>query len=47
MTAKEAAQIKPQRIKVVTAAKGDTVESLAKRMDFETLVFSDSRCSTD
>ncbi len=38
MTAKEAAQIKPQRIRVVTVAKGDTVESLAKRMDFETLV---------
>ena len=38
MTAKEAAQIKPQRIRVVTVAKGNTVESLAKRMDFETLV---------
>ena len=38
MTAKEAAQIEPQRIRVVTVAKGDTVESLAKRMDFETLV---------
>ena len=36
MTTKEAAQIKPQRIRVVTSAKGDTVEQLAKRMDFET-----------
>jgi predicted Zn-dependent protease len=37
MTAKEAAQIKPQRVKVVTTAKGDTVEGLARRMDFATL----------
>ncbi len=37
MTPKEAAQIKPQRIRVVTTVKGDTVEKLAKRMDFETL----------
>lgn len=37
MTTKEAAQIKPQRMRVVTTVKGDTVEKLADRMDFETL----------
>lgn len=37
MTAKEAAQIKPQRVRVISTVKGDTVEKLAKRMDFETL----------
>ena len=37
MTAKEAAQIKPQRVRVITTVKGDTVEKLAARMDFETL----------
>ncbi|HVN27020.1 MAG TPA: M48 family metalloprotease [Candidatus Binataceae bacterium] len=36
MTPKEAAQIKPQRVRVVTTQKGDTVEILAARMDFET-----------
>ena len=37
MTPKEAAQIKPQRVNVITTVKGDTVEKLARRMDFETL----------
>ena len=38
ITAKEAAQIKPQKLRVLTTVKGDTVEKLARRMDFETLV---------
>jgi predicted Zn-dependent protease len=32
----EAAQIRPQRLRVVTVGTGDTVVSLARRMDFET-----------
>jgi len=38
MTAKEAAQVRPQKLRVITTVKGDTVEKLARRMDFETLV---------
>jgi predicted Zn-dependent protease len=38
LTPKEAAQIKPQKIRVISTVKGDTVEKLASRMDFETLV---------
>jgi len=37
MTPREAAQIKPQRVRIVTTKKGDTVEGLARQMDFETL----------
>ncbi len=38
LTPKEAAQIKPQKIRVISTVKGDTVEKLASRMDFETVV---------